>query len=296
MHAVELAGLASTVAASGRTLLACGNTLQYGGLEEFWLCSRFLHECWSQRLAEHRRAIQESGASYRVRRWYELQPLIQEVFLVEPLTRVLAYLAKLCDSRQAVEERGVWSIASNALAIHAETRHRCLHLIVFGLGLPAELAAQLNRLRRCVEDFNDRLMSMLPKVGNLEPFCFDSPHVGDMQDSWSSMNRQDSQMPGFARLMELAMLREVNVDLDRRTCNPRLNRRTYQAVVGCLPPAIFDGFGIPKSPEAWRWGQIGAESSGRSPDGIGPFGHPMDLFAAKCRATSIRDNTPRPRW
>ena len=302
MHALDLAGLASVFAANARSLLACGELPSSRALQEYWLCCRFLHESWTHRLAEHRQEIQRGGTSHRLRRWYAIQPLIQEVFLIEPLTRMVAYLSKLLDERH---EDGAaldsWSIAANALAIQTETRHRCLHLVVFGPGLPVDMAVQLNRLRRCVEEFSDRLLASLPHVADVEPFCFDAPSVKECQRTLIR-SHDERTTQASVRLLDYWLQRHAAFDLDGRSINPRLNRRTHQAVMGWLPASMFDAFGTSNTAGLRRLQWTGDESTGGSDDPAATLQPPLDLLSGQLTANmnlrhpAAKNRSPGQRW
>lgn len=306
MHALELIGLAGSIAAHGRAMLAAGETPSTHAIQDYWLCSRFRHENWCHRLAEHRRAVQEYGTSYRTRRWHEVHPIIQEVFLSEPLTRVVAYLARLIEDASDEPEE-IASVAANALSMHVETRHRCLHLMVFGQGIPADVAVQLNGLRRCVEDLNDRLLAFLPRVDGVDGFCFDTPNLDDMQREW--LTKGDSQLQNewttggnlgslpmlHMRLVELNWMGQVASDVDARAANPRLNRRISQSAIGLLPPKMFDSFGVAAAKEQWKKFEPVMDFDGKSDDLLRPLAPPLDMLTPKL--SRLRDaKQPDSRW
>src|SRR5690606_30154203 len=123
--------------------------------------------------------LSRPGASRRARHWHEAVPVIQEILLSEPLTRVVAYHAAVLE-QQGIEH-DFSPLAHSALAAHIEARNRCLHLIVFGPGLSVEDAVTLNRLRRTLESYTDELLSCMSTVENHGLYCFEPRQVSDTQ-------------------------------------------------------------------------------------------------------------------
>ncbi len=282
MHAIDLATLASTIVGCAPSLLAISKPMRPHAFEQFWLTCRFRHENWTDKLAAHRHAIQNQGVSHRNRSWHEIVPVIQEVLLSEPLLRCVAYLARLLEERAVDHEFSC--LARNALAIQIEARHRCLHLIVFGQGLSVETAVKLNRLRRTLESYSDELLSMLPPVQAMDDYCFDSPSVRQSQAVLGHNHHwQNHQFMLMIHMMSEGLKRATATDIDRRIPNIRLNLKLSQAVLGMLPEAMFDPFGLPKSARRLAYQSESLESTGQTNDLTQPLTHPLNVLLTPSR-------------
>ena len=171
MHAIELTELAALFATYSPDLLKATCVPDRQAQQEYWLESKYRHEGWSNRIAEHRRGLQELGIARRGDCWRQILPVIEDILLSEPLTRCIAYHARLLVDLRI--DRDLSAVALNVLTSHLEARNRCLHLIVFGEGLAIEQGARLNHLRQQLENYTDGLLGQLPSVSHDEKLCFD---------------------------------------------------------------------------------------------------------------------------
>jgi hypothetical protein len=206
---------------------------------------------WSYRLAAHRDALHASGVSRRARRWEEIMPMLQEILLNEPLIRNLACMASLLEQLEICDE--LCPLTQSMLVSQIEARHRCLHLIVFGHGLPVESAVLLNRLRQNVEAYTDNLLAVLPPDANTESFGFNNDAI--LKTRNSLCNLRDSSGDGkWLRLhthnLSSQLWRKLQIDVDWRMASGRLNHSISQAILSLFPKEIFDDLGLPHQANA----------------------------------------------
>ena len=209
-------------------------------VQEYWLLTRFRHDGWMESLSRHRDAIAQRGVLHRRGRWHDVFPVLQEILLSECLARIVAHHASALIARG--EALDIAPLANGCLGTHLEARHRCFHLIVHGHGLPVELAARLNRIRRCVEWLVDQLLLAMPPA---PAECgFDGVRAargergaiaGDAQGTWSEFH---------TALVAAAFRTELRADVDARAASGDLNRRLARCVLRMLPSILFDGHGI----------------------------------------------------
>lgn len=259
MHAIELARLANTYVHNSESQIAMKAAPPPRAIDSYWLTNRFRHEHWSGRLASHRASIQTAGVSFRNACWREITPVIQEVFLSEPLTRCIAYHAAVLEQEKINFDFA--PLATSTLASHAEARHRCLHLIVFGAGLPIELAVELNRLRRVMESYNEQLLSCMRPLENADAYSFDAPTMQDAQQQLSTAAQQNACRHLHTSAIGQWFTRSVASELDHRPASARLNARLAEATLELLPATLFDSFGVAMSPVAARRNAGSAECS-----------------------------------
>ncbi len=255
MHALKLTDLAILFArhAMSQFQLGCLPPREYGN--SYWLASRFRHEEWSGRLASHRMAIQRPGVSHRSSCWWSIYPVMQEVLLAEPLTRLLAYFGSV---QQTCTRKAKPSASSDFAALaettcqsHTEARNRCLNLIVFGQGLSAEHATQLNRLRRSMEVLTDQLLATLPQHTSVEQYGFDVAQIRETHHALFAAPEPSQQLKIFTLALS-AQLGALRPELDQRAGSARLNGRLGSVVLKLFPPEAFDSFGVAKNFEAIR--------------------------------------------
>ncbi len=248
MHAQQLISLANTYAHMAALQRVHRQPSPREASQSYWLTNRFRHEYWSGRLAAHRAAIQGIAIGQRHARWLDIVPVIEEILLSEPLTRVVALHGKIMEREQIDDELA--PLAHSVLTAHLEARHRCLHLIVFGSGLSPALAVRLNRLRRNVELFNDQLMASLPTLAGGDLYSFDQPASDRARDELASTHLDSN--PVGRRVHERALfhwsLQNTSLDADPRAANGRLNQRLSETVLEMWPQASFDGLGVARSP------------------------------------------------
>ncbi len=271
MHAIDLAELASTFVRVATPLTKLRLPPRRSATQELWLVARYRQENWLHDLAHHRDAIARPGTSRRVRLWAEIIPVIQEVLLSEPLSRVVAYLASVWDSRGIDHELA--PLALSTLAAHVEARNRCLHLVVFGQGLAVENAVKINRLRRNLESYTDQLLACLPSVANPGLFAFVPRPLVKMQADLRPLDQQ----PTWLHMQSIAhaehLWQSVHYDLDWRAASARLNYQLSQHTLGLIPGGVFDSAGVPHSANSLRLLQPSLEGH------IGPHSeHPLFIF------------------
>ena len=272
MHAIDLAELASTFVRMATPLTNLRLPPRRSAAQELWLIARYRQENWLHDLAQHRDAISRPGTSRRVQLWAEIMPVIQEVLLSEPLSRVVAYLASVWDSRSIDHELA--PLALSTLAAHTEARNRCLHLIVFGQGLAVENAVKVNRLRRNLETYTDQLLACLPTVPNPGHFAFEPRQLARRSANLRTADRQPNwlNIQAFAHAEQL--WQAVHHDLDWRSASARLNYQLSQRTLGLIPCGGFDSAGVPHSANSLRLLQPSLE--GR----VGPHSeHPLFIFS-----------------
>lgn len=246
MHAIELAQLATTLARYSPSMIAHRLTPPRDAQQQYWLQSKFRHEFWSCRLASHRQEIQNMGVTHRRKSWLRIIPVLEEILISEPLTRCVAYHAKLL-SEQLIDP-DFSTLANSALSSHIEARHRCLHLLVFGEGLSVEHSVRLNRIRRELECYTDSILGTLAPTNSADSICFDAFWTEQMRQSTTS-----SLAGGLdARSLHLDSIRHslrptiANKLSSSMPCTPT-NQKIADAVIGFWPSEVFDSFGLVKS-------------------------------------------------
>ena len=259
MHAFELAQLATTIESLAGPHYWLRVAMPAMSGKAYWLVSRYRHEEWMHHLAVHRDQLPRVGNSRRLQSWQAIYPTLQEILLAEPLVRVIACHAATLERLEL--DQDLSPLASSVLAAHIEARNRCLHLVVFGQGMPVEDAVRLNRLRRAVESYVDLLLAGFPATSRAQEYCFS-------EEQLERCFRQLRSMPSYAGLGRLRSFEaaarlwsEVGGEVDWRAANPRLNHQLSGLVLELIQPQVFSALGTPYSLRLAQYAQPSPESA-----------------------------------
>lgn len=250
MHAYDLVKLATTFVRMAVPMAELRLVPRRLLGQDLWLTSRYRQENWLYCLARHRDAIVQPNTSRRMQLWRDIMPVIQEVLLAEPLTRVIAYSANLWSSRGI--DGDLAPLATSTLAAHIEARNRCLHLIVFGQGLAVEHAVRINRLRRNLESFTDSLLARLPPMEDAGLYAFEPHSMCRQQLEIRSFARQNNWLNLLSNLNYEHMWQGLQRDIEISAANARLNFQLSQHTLGLFPAGCFDSLGLPHSADSLR--------------------------------------------
>lgn len=250
MHAIDLVKLASTFVQLALPMAELRLAPRHSSAQDLWLTSRYRQENWLYSLARHRDAIVQPNTSRRIQLWREIMPIIQEVLLAEPLTRLIAYSANLWSSGGL--ESDLAPLANSSLAAHIEARNRCLHLIVFGQGLAVDNAVKVNRLRRNLECFTDQLLARLPPLDNPGLYAFEPYTMCRQQVAIRSLERQNNWENLLSQVHCEQTWQLLQRDLEGSAANARLNSQLSRHTLGLFPTGCFDSLGVPHSASSLR--------------------------------------------
>ncbi len=114
-------------------------------------------EHWHRALAEYH-TIDVDLRPFTMQAWWsDQQTLMEEIIVTDILTRMVAAVGLTIDQRQ--QQREIEPVTHSAFVSHLEARNRVFQLVLFGRGSSATQSLQLNRLRRAVERWIDRLLA-----------------------------------------------------------------------------------------------------------------------------------------
>jgi hypothetical protein len=294
MHALQLTEVAACFARYASSQVSLRAPCDRDAVHAFWLGSRYRHDVWSGRLAAHRQAIQTPSTTERIRLWFEIMPTLQEIFLAEPLTRCIAQLATVLDEHEI--DLDFAPLARSALTAHTEARHRCLHLIVFGQGLPTDEAVRLNQLRKACETYTDWLLASLPATVAEDEFSFDPMAVTAARESLQE-NANETLLRMFTTTCTHWFIQETSLLIDYREENARQNRRIADSVLQLWPKEMFDSLGLPISRQAATFFVPSEDRSApKTKHSVQPLNSPLDLLKFSSRRVMAPENSPAKRF
>jgi hypothetical protein len=250
MHCIELARIATLIAAQGPSLATLHSSIPTEAITRYWVASRQRTELWNRGLARLV-DLETAGQSLAIDAWwFEHVPMIEEILVSEMLTRVMACVGAVLDDE--VEDRDVEPVTHSVFQTHLESRNRVLRVLLFSRGRSVEQALRLNRLRRCVERWTDFLIAPLVRVRPASiQFAID-PGRAQAYASELTADYRDRGSDGVNWLSAATLELSLGGLCDRRAALPQANQQVGQSVLACLRPQVFDSLGVPHTATTGR--------------------------------------------
>lgn len=250
MHCIELARIATLIAAQGPSLAMLQPHIPANAMTGYWVASRQRTELWNQGLARLVE-LEAAGRPLAIDAWwFEHVPMIEEILVSEMLTRVMAAVGAVLDDE--IENRDVEPVTHSVFQTHLESRNRVLRLLLFSRGRSVEQALRLNRLRRCVERWTDLLIAPLVRVRpDSIQFAIDAGRARAYADE-CPVDYRDRGSDGVNWLSAATMEISLGGLCDRRAALPQANQQVGESVLACLRPQVFDSLGIPHTSATQR--------------------------------------------
>ncbi|MCG8648511.1 MAG: hypothetical protein MI861_01685 [Pirellulales bacterium] len=245
MHCVLIADIAALISQHGPAILYRRDTIPPEAVSQYWTSSRSRFELWHQAMARYRQAENDSDWMAMRRWWREHLVLLEEVFVTEMLTRVIAGLAAGLDEQCETDEI---SPVTHAIHLtHLESRNRVQQLMLFGRGNSVHDAVRLNRLRQGVERWTD---AMIGRMAVQSPatvrYAIDvtraQAYAEDLRGFGHGVSRETASW-----LMNAAMDDMLRRRTSPAAALPVANRNVAQSVMLMLRPDLFDSVGNLKS-------------------------------------------------
>lgn len=245
MHVVELAELAAVMAHHGPALLYRHASVPPEAVSCYWTASRQRQDLWHQSLIRFDRAVDQADP-FRMRGWWlEHVGVLEEIFVSELLTRVIAAIADGVDRASGRDEFS--PIAQAIYLSHLDVRNRVQALILDRRGCTVYDAIRLNRLRRTTERWIDVL------IGQLAGCDRELVRYGiDINRTALHANDSDWRTPSPERetikwLIRASMADSIRRKVATQPSLPHANRSVADSVLLILRPDLFDSVGTLKS-------------------------------------------------
>lgn len=250
MHCIELARIATLIAAQGPALAALPSSIPAESITHYWVASRQRTDLWNRgfaRLVD----LEAAGQPLAIDAWwFEHVPMIEEILVSEMLTRVMAGVGAAIEND--TEDREVDPVTHSVFQTHLESRNRVLRVLLFGRGRSVEMALRLNRLRRCVERWTDFLIAPLIRFHpDSIQFAIDAGRARAYA-SEGAMDYRDRGSDGVNWLSAATLELSLGGLCDRRAALPQANQQVGQSVLACLRPQVFDSLGVPHTATTGR--------------------------------------------
>lgn len=241
MHVCETVEVAGLLCLGADRLLEDCPQISMQAITEYWSASRCRFDAWGRELRSLEQVSRRDLTPL-------IQPIAEEVFVGQVLTRTMAALATAHDRRYDCKKAG--PIARNVVAAHAEGVARVRMLMRSrGQNTLDELHPVGNSVRR----WTDLLLgyvaplcsgpSVCSPAGHAIEFAFDPVRVQEFAyDSRLHTAPQVNTTP-----LLLASIRAAFGKDESNVPNPQLNRRIAGAALGLFGPEAFDSFGLLRS-------------------------------------------------
>lgn len=233
---VEIAALISALSphfVEGRDALPAGM------LEKFWDRSQRRLKLWLMAVSRYQRQYTQVPPDEHLQMWRDLEPVLEEIFVSEMLTRVWG--AALVARDQVGGTRANEPIARNVLLGHLDARKRALQVLVTDTTLTLEHLASIDRIRRRVERWTDLLLGHLVESYQVDDFAFDPVRAREFgtQQLLQTAERPRDQV----WVLLLVGLRMAFPADGTAPPNELLQEEIISSIMACIPPAAFQSAG-----------------------------------------------------
>jgi len=210
-------------------------------LQAYWTNCRSRTIEWIKQLDSYNCQLNEQNPAEHPQLWAELEPLLNEIFVSEILTRVWA--AVLTASDQKHEKKLAAPIARHTVTSHIDVRHRAMSLMVSGPQVSLGELARVDRVRRKAERWSDILIGQFVTRHGLEELAFDVDRSTEFAESQVREILKATDEPVWEFV--LAGIRIAFATLGTVSApSSKSHAAILSAVMGCFPADMFDCMGL----------------------------------------------------
>jgi hypothetical protein len=235
MHARWLVEIATLFAIESKLQEDKSRNLHPSAAHRYWAVSRQRFENWQAALSEQRDQLERAGASERILISRVLRPIIEEIFLSDVPTRVLAAYGARLEADAVNAEVG--PIAHNIFTTHQDIRNRCLRLLV-SQGLPVDQTVELNRIRYGIEHWTDTFIAQFSHDTTRLEYAFLPDRTAELIDEAKERSHDSTRFVAW-QLMTASCQKWMNKNCRSTSANPVLNQQLGEAVLAMLHPEKF---------------------------------------------------------
>lgn len=236
-HCAEVAAL---VSAYSRHVVERGERLPGAAIDKYVDCSQERFRCWQAAIRGFRRQHFEGSPVARCQMWYELEPILEQIFVTEMLTRVWG--AVLVATDQQMETQDYEPAARQVLIQHLEIRKQALQLLVSDTTIMLDHLTRIDRLRQRVERWTDLLLGHLIESHLVEDFAIDP--VRCMEFSPQRLLQTFERPAEQTWALLLSGLRMAFPGKTVSHCDyDRMQHEIISSILACFPPetVLVDG-------------------------------------------------------
>lgn len=239
MNNRQIVEVAALISAFGPHIVEGHEPLPTGMLEKFWDRSQRRLKLWLMAISRYQRQYANVAPHEHLEMWRGLEPVLEEIFISEVLTRVWG--ATLTARDQARGTHHTEPIARNVLLGHLDARKRALQLLVTDTTLGLEHLTNIDRIRRRVERWTDLLLGHLIESYQVDDFAFDPVRAREFgaQQLLQSSERPREQV----WVLLLVGLRMAFPASQVAPPQEFIQEEIVDSILACFPPAAFQSAG-----------------------------------------------------
>ena len=228
-------------------------------LQKYWTSTKQKMSVWRREIDRHAIDGLDDSAAENQSRWRLLEPILEEIFVSEILTRVWGAVLTASDQRRGI--RHAEPFARSTLIGHLECRHLALNQLVNGKHVSSTAIAQVDRFRRRTERWTDMCLGHLLPMYAVRDFAFDARRANDFGED--PMINPGNATSTSAWTMVLASLRMAFPETEPH-CRETIpiDQEIHDSIIACFPPDAFHRDGSFKSLSLLRIGRSGLRSEG----------------------------------
>ena len=240
----QLAETAAIASSRANLIIESSSGISDAKLQDYWTNCRGRSTQWFRQLDTFASQLNSEPSERHPAIWRELEPLLNEVFVSEILTRVWAAVLTASDRRR--EKKLAGPIARHTVSSHIEARHRAMTLMVNGPQISLAELARVDRVRRKAERWTDLLLGHLIVNYGGEELAFEPDRAIDFAESQvrEIVRATDEPVWEFVQVgIRLAFNGLASCDAPSESWN----RGILRSILGSFPMDLFDEYGLAKS-------------------------------------------------
>ncbi len=208
---------------------------------QYWMASKCRLDRWGRALREFRKQG-TIGAGHAETAWSGIRGTCEEVLAGEMLVRVWSCVVLALEEKLRGDEAR--PLVNSVLRGHQDITNRVLNLLAVPGLVPARSAAELDRLRRLVERWNDLVLGRLGAPFRFATLAYDAVRAHEFADDFSLASQKGKTSKEAWALLTASMRTTFAKRLQAETDNADLNSRIAGAILACFPAEMFDSVGV----------------------------------------------------
>ena len=240
----QLAETAALASSRANLVIESSSGISDTKLQDYWTNCRSRCSEWFRKLDTFSSRLNSEPSENHQSIWQELEPLLNEVFVSEILTRVWAAVLTASDQRR--DQKLAGPIARHTVSSHIEARHRAMTLMVDGPQISLTELARVDRVRRKAERWTDLLLGHLILNYGMHELAFEPDRATDFAQSQVREIVRATDEPVW-EFVQVGIRLAFNGLAGCNSPSENWNRGVLRSVIGSFPIDMFDEYGLTKS-------------------------------------------------
>jgi hypothetical protein len=225
----------------GAMLAESQRPFEVEAVHAYWLRSRVRFDAWNAMLRDQVQRLNSPLQSHRADAWTQLETLIEEVLLAEPLTRISVAVSMRTERRETDSQ--CFAIMHNVFCCHRSIRHRCLKLTLDGMDIWGNSVERINRLRIYLEQWTDMLLGFFADPLTADDVAHSRDRVSEYAEDYSFRTLGNDASTVWS-LFRTGNRRWLDQHATCRIPFPELSQEVANAALGMVHPLWFDSLGL----------------------------------------------------